>query len=260
MLINAITLATYNNVARGLFARDKLVFSFLLCAKIMLHEGTIVQPEWDYLITCMNLKDRERPPQPLETLPWLAPRQWKAICDLSFYLPEIFGTLPSDVPIVKIFINLCSSLSKDGESNKGLLVQLTPDSLNLPDGDWDAKLSLFQKAILVTAIKDEAFVAAVTEFVLLELGRPFIEAPAIDLPLLYEDMDNVIPLVFVLSPGSDPMAQLLRFAKEMGYADRVQAISLGQGQGPMAEKLMEKCATNGDWVFLQVSLHAYCHV
>ena len=33
---------------------------------------------------------------------------------------------------------------------------------------------------------------------------------------------------------------------------RIQAISLGQGQGPVAEKLIASATQSGDWVFLQV--------
>ena len=33
---------------------------------------------------------------------------------------------------------------------------------------------------------------------------------------------------------------------------RIHAISLGQGQGPVAEKMISAAALNGDWVFLQV--------
>ena len=33
---------------------------------------------------------------------------------------------------------------------------------------------------------------------------------------------------------------------------RIQAISLGQGQGPVAERLINNAAKSGDWVFLQV--------
>lgn len=33
----------------------------------------------------------------------------------------------------------------------------------------------------------------------------------------------------------------------------MQAISLGQGQGPIAENLIKTAMTNGDWVFLQVN-------
>ena len=37
-------------------------------------------------------------------------------------------------------------------------------------------------------------------------------------------------------------------------SNRIHAISLGQGQGPVAEKLISNAAMNGDWVFLQVYL------
>jgi len=95
-------------------------------------------------------------------------------------------------------------------------------------------------------------VFAITNFVRENLGQKFVESPAVDLATLFENMNKVTPLVFVLSTGSDPMGAFLRFAKEKNYLDRVQAISLGQGQGPVAEKLIANASKNGDWVFLQV--------
>lgn len=38
-------------------------------------------------------------------------------------------------------------------------------------------------------------------------------------------MNNVTPLVFVLSTGSDPMGAFLRFAREKEYADRQVTLS-----------------------------------
>ena len=38
----------------------------------------------------------------------------------------------------------------------------------------------------------------------------------------------------------------------MFFTLRIHAISLGQGQGPVAEKLIANATANGDWVFLQV--------
>lgn len=64
---------------------------------------------------------------------------------------------------------------------------------------------------------------------MMHLGRKFIENPPVSLASLYEDITNMIPLVFVLSTGSDPMGAFLRFARERNYENKVQAISLGQG-------------------------------
>lgn len=68
----------------------------------------------------------------------------------------------------------------------------------------------------------------------------------------YQDTTNTTPLVFVLSTGSDPVGAFQRFAGDTGNKDRIQSISLGQGQGPIAEKLIDAGKKRGDWVFLQV--------
>lgn len=54
----------------------------------------------------------------------------------------------------------------------------------------------------------------------------------------------------MLSPGSDPMAALLKFAEEKGV--RVESVSLGQGQAPVAQKLIAEGSSAGFWVVLQV--------
>ena len=63
-------------------------------------------------------------------------------------------------------------------------------------------------------------VFAVTDFVRENLGQPFVESPAVHLQELFEDMNKVTPLVFVLSTGSDPMGAFLRFAKDTGNQDK----------------------------------------
>ena len=63
-------------------------------------------------------------------------------------------------------------------------------------------------------------VFAILDFVSNNLGPQYVESPPVKLTTLYEDTSSTTPLVFVLSPGSDPMSGFLRFAKEMNYMER----------------------------------------
>ena len=84
------------------------------------------------------------------------------------------------------------------------------------------------------------------------LGQKFIEPPPFDLAKSYADSNCTIPLVFILSPGADPMSALLKFAQDKGFdGNRFNAISLGQGQGEIAARYIADAQINGSWVCLQ---------
>ena len=87
-------------------------------------------------------------------------------------------------------------------------------------------------------------------------GPHFVEPQPFDLAPCYADSTPSTPLIFLLSPGSDPMGVLLRFAEERGA--RVEGVSLGQGQGPVAQKWIEEGAAQGFWVVLQVGMRGEC--
>lgn len=90
---------------------------------------------------------------------------------------------------------------------------------------------------------------AVHGYVVETLGPRYVEPQEFQLQPIYEDSQPGVPLIFVLSPGADPMADLLRFAETK--ARRVEAVSLGQGQGPVAEAAVRDAMAGGYWVVLQ---------
>ena len=83
-------------------------------------------------------------------------------------------------------------------------------------------------------------------------GALGLAVPVHKLPCLHLHLVTGLPRV-CLPTGADPTAMLQRFAEKKGWipGERLHMISLGQGQGPIAEMLMSQAQKNGDWVCLQ---------
>lgn len=68
----------------------------------------------------------------------------------------------------------------------------------------------------------------------------------------FEDSSCITPLIFVLSAGADPLSAIEKLARSQGIEDdKFKKLSLGQGQGKIAEQLIEKGKQGGHWIVLQ---------
>ncbi|XP_012153033.2 dynein heavy chain at 16F [Megachile rotundata] len=236
ILLNEITLAIYTNVSRGLFEKHKLVFSFMLCIAVHINEEIVSPAQWNFMIRGAAHTTKEGIPD----YPTLTVHMWSC----ANYLAENFD----------VFKNILNDLFKKIELNLGYFkaeINVIPTNTSRATHNWDTTLSDIEKLMLLKALKEEELIFAITAYVSRNLGKKFVESPMASLQLLFADTSNKIPLVFILTTGSDPFSGFLRFANEMGFSTKYDSISLGQGQGPVAEGHLRTGTIEGRWVFLQ---------
>uniref|UniRef100_A0A452QQ37 Uncharacterized protein n=1 Tax=Ursus americanus TaxID=9643 RepID=A0A452QQ37_URSAM len=226
-----LTYSLYSNVCRSLFEKHKLMFAFLLCVRIMMNENKIDQGEWRYLLSGGSIQVTTENPAP----DWLSDRAWRDILALS-NLPA-FSSFADDFP-------------KHLSEFQSIFDSLEPHREPLP-GIWDEYLDQFQKLLVLRCLRGDKVTNAMQDFVATNLEPRFIEPQATNLSVVFKDSSSTTPLIFVLSPGTDPAADLYKFAEEMKFSKKLSAISLGQGQGPRAEAMMRSSIERGKWVFFQ---------
>ncbi|XP_029774824.1 dynein heavy chain 1, axonemal isoform X2 [Suricata suricatta] len=226
-----LTYSLYSNVCRSLFEKHKLMFAFLLCARIMMNEAKIDQSEWRYLLSGGSIHVMTENPAP----DWLSDRAWRDILALS--------NLPAFSDFAHDFTNHLSEFQAIFDSPE-------PHREPLP-GIWDEYLDQFQKLLVLRCLRGDKVTNAMQDFVATNLEPRFIEPQTANLSVVFKDSSSTTPLIFVLSPGTDPAADLYKFAEEMKFSKKLSAISLGQGQGPRAEAMMRSSIERGKWVFFQ---------
>ena len=289
----------YKNVCRSLFEKDKLLFSFMLCLRILQGKSALDPAELFFLLTGgIAAIDRKYEPNPSVLDPlappfvpttsaeeddedddedeeedaanaaataqaaaaatkpgsasssthpaaaanaavehWLPDVNWHQICHLS--------ELPA-------FVGFDQHFKQHQRRWRNFYESADVATRSLP-GNWDSKLSQFQKLLVLRCFRPDKMTQAIQKVVSHILGREFITPPPFDLLSAYGDSDPCSPLIFILSPGVDPVKDVYKLAHDLGFdtPDRLFSISLGQGQGPFAESAIREAVDKGTWVLLQ---------
>jgi len=196
-LIKTITSMIFTNISRGLFERDKLIFSFLICTSIDRNSGKIQPVSWNLLLrgtaTISENDKKKQPPNPLAKnilTDLAADLVWSA----EVVCPDTYGGLTQsfkDKEAVWLDWATCEK------------PQIDPLPL-----DWNSKLTDFEKLILLKAFRPEKLAFAFQIYVLNNMGKFFIESQSATMEVVYADTDYKTPLIFILSTGADPTEML----------------------------------------------------
>lgn len=126
-----------------------------------------------------------------------------------------------------------------------------PESDNFPL-KYEDSLSAFQRLMLLRCIRVDRIYRAVEEYVTKCMGEKYVNPPIISFESIFDQSTPVSPIVFILSPGSDPASDLMKLAERIDFgSNKLKFLSMGQGQEKLALQYLETAIARGQWLMLQ---------
>ena len=237
-LIDSITFKTFRWAMRGLFQRHQMIFTSLLCFRILLADKQVQSIRMDEFMHLLRCPRSMTMPNPAPE--WLSDTCWGAAVGLGSL--QSFSSLPQDITMrTKPWQKWC-----DLEM---------PENEKLPL-DYKNK-SEFQKLLVIRALRPDRMVNALTQFISNQIGEKYTEDVVFSLQQTYEESTPTMALFFILSPGIDPVKNIEILGEKLGFSEEkgnLYNISLGEGQEENALNALSKGAKNGGWVICQ-NLH-----
>ncbi|XP_073166984.1 dynein axonemal heavy chain 9 isoform X10 [Lepidochelys kempii] len=230
-LIDSITFSVFQYTTRGLFECDKLTYTAQVTFQILLMSNEINMVELDFLL--------RYPAQPGVTSPveFLSNHSWGGIKSLSS---------------MEQFRNLDRDIEGSAKRWKKFVESECPEKEKFPQ-EWKSKSAL-QRLCMLRAIRPDRMTYAVRDFVEEKLGSKYVVGRSLDFATSFEESGPATPMFFILSPGVDPLKDVEKQGKKLGYTfnnRNFHNVSLGQGQEVVAEEALDMAAKEGHWVILQ---------
>ncbi|XP_068180103.1 dynein axonemal heavy chain 11 [Antennarius striatus] len=230
-LTEAITYSVFLYTSQGLFERDKLTFLSHTAFQILLKQGLIDTQEFDFLLRF-----------PVEVC---------SSSPVSFLSAHAWGALKA-ISTMEHFSGLDRDIESSAKRWRKIVESSCPEKERLPQ-DWKNKTSL-QKLIILRVLRPDRMTYSLRNFVEETIGAKYVLAAKVEFDKLYEDSDPSTPVFFILSPGVDPLKDVEKLGRKLGFSidqGTLHNISLGQGQEEVAEKVVRNASKLGHWVILQ---------
>ncbi|XP_071672595.1 dynein axonemal heavy chain 9 isoform X6 [Patagioenas fasciata] len=230
-LIDSITFSVFQYTTRGLFECDKLTYTAQVTFQILLMSKEINIVELDFLL---RYPAQTRVTSPVE---FLSNHSWGGIKALSS---------------MEEFRNLDRDIEGSAKRWKKFVESECPEKEKFPQ-EWKNKSAL-QRLCILRAVRPDRMSYAVRDFVEEKLGSKYVAGRSLDFATTFEESGPATPVFFILSPGVDPLKDVEKQGKKLGYTfnnRNFHNVSLGQGQEVVAEQALDLAAKEGHWVILQ---------
>merc|ERR1719343_1389921 len=171
---------------------------------------------------------------------WLTETQWAQLKSLE------------SVEAFKKGGKLTESLEQDSLGWKRWFSEEKAELADLPRSARD--LSPFHRLFLLRVLRQDRIGAALTQFIIDNLGSEYIEQEPFNMEVSFEESTMITPFFFVLFPGVDPTPTIEALGRKLNITEasgRLVNISMGQGQETIALNALTKSAKEGGWIMLQ---------
>ncbi|ELU10552.1 hypothetical protein CAPTEDRAFT_221643 [Capitella teleta] len=233
-IMDTLTHNIYNYGCTGIFEKHKLLFSFEITLKLEIDIDHVRQDELDFFIKGNISLEKSKRKKPFG---WFPDAGWEDCVRLVEVLPSVFSSLLDDI-------------EKNEKMWREWFDLDAPESATYPL-KYD-KVTDFQRLMLLRCFRIDRIYRAITEYVTKIMGEKYVTPPIISFESIFEQSTPLSPIVFILSPGSDPASDLMKLAERSGFGtNKLKYLSLGQGQEKLALQLLETAIQRGQWLMLQ---------
>ncbi|CAL1680177.1 unnamed protein product [Lasius platythorax] len=234
-IIPMLTKNVYDYGCTGIFERHKLLFSLQICMRIERSVGNVNQKQLDFFIKGSVVLEKSPQVNPTR---WLPQSGWEDVLKLASDFPDRFEQLPEE-------LRDCEDEWKQWYDSD------TPESDELPC-DYNTRLTPFEKLMLIRCFRVDRIYCGIINYIIDIMGEQYITPPHVSFDMIFEESTPTMPVVFLLSPGSDPTSELMKLADRYGCGGgKFRYLSLGQSQDKIAIELLDIAMTRGQWLMFQ---------
>lgn len=236
----------------GMFEKHKLLYSFLITIQIELNEQKINYNQIDFFLKGNLSLDKTFTIKSKPTFNWLTYDNWHH----CLYLSKNFSDK---------FQNLLLNIQENHQEWKRWIEHDQPENYPLPK-PYDESLTDFEQLMLLRCFCSNRIIFAINNYITKIMDKKYIIPPTIHFDSIYEQSASQIPIIFILSPGSDPTNDIQKLVERKSQLRSINTentangndehkplriLAMGQGQEKFALQALHTAQYQGTWLLLQ---------